>query len=436
MNHLFTFKARIALFALLLSYIGSKAQTTPDTVKSSSPAMNIDTSVAKNASNSQLIKTDTTLVIRAGATIMKKADTTMVIDPDGSLAKKFNEMVAAKEKADQEKSQSNAAPVKADSSSVQKTDAPIVAKQDNTAVKTDNGPAANAVAVVPVPSPETATQMRGTTPPPNTYQQVRSATNPLETHPAGTDEQQAAVQQQPSDNGQSSTQQQASTDNGQAAPQQQAATATQQKASTDNAQSATQQQVNAPVDSSKKVDSAMVAKVDTTIKKDTTIKQSDSTMMAKSDTSMMITDTSAVQHVKAVNAYLEVGGPGLAISGNYDARFKKERNGWGYRIGAGYFASGGNTVFTVPFQINYLYGEHAALVELGAGTTFLNSTGTNVGNSKWEFDKVTGFIATATIGFRYQPQSRGLNFRIAFVPILYDEGLIAAGGVSIGYTFK
>ncbi|MBS1501206.1 MAG: hypothetical protein JST32_04040, partial [Bacteroidetes bacterium] len=90
----------------------------------------------------------------------------------------------------------------------------------------------------------------------------------------------------------------------------------------------------------------------------------------------------------------------------------------------------------IPFQINYLYGEHAHKFELGAGTTFLNSTGTNVGTSKWEFDRVTGFIGTATIGYRYQPEHKGINFRIAFVPILYDEGLIPAGGISVGYTFK
>jgi hypothetical protein len=137
-----------------------------------------------------------------------------------------------------------------------------------------------------------------------------------------------------------------------------------------------------------------------------------------------------------VAGYIEVGGAGLAISGNYDARFHNQRDGWGFRVGGGFFSSGGNTVFTVPFQINYLTGEHSMHMELGAGTTFLNSTGTNIGNSKWEFDKITGFIATATVGFRYQPEHKGLNFRIAFVPILYDEGLIPAGGVSIGYTFR
>jgi len=417
MNRLFTLKASIILSALLLSCIGLRAQTTSDTVKSSSTAT-IDTSLAKKETSSQLIKTDTTLVIKAGATILKKADTTMVIDPDGSLAKKFNEIVAAKEKAELEKNSA-----KADSSSAQKPDAALVAKQDNTAVKKDNNateqqsgnPTGSATAPgTGTGATETTTQMRGT-PPPNTYQQVRSASNPLLTHPAGTEDTQGTTQQ--------AVTQQAATQK--ASTEQPAA----QQATADNAQSSTQQQVNAPADTTKKADSTLTAKTDTTIKK------SDSTLMKK-DTAMMITDTSAVQHVKAVNAYLEVGGAGLAISGNYDARFKKERNGWGYRIGAGFFASGGNSVLTVPFQINYLYGEHSMLVELGAGTTFLNSKGTNVGNSKWEFDKVTGFIATATIGFRYQPEHKGLNFRIAFVPILYDEGLIPAGGVSVGYTFK
>jgi hypothetical protein len=172
----------------------------------------------------------------------------------------------------------------------------------------------------------------------------------------------------------------------------------------------------------------------TKAKKDTTIKKSDTTNMKK-DTALMVTDT-ASQGVKAVAGYIEVGGAGLAISGNYDARFHNQRDGWGFRVGGGFFSSGGNTVFTVPFQINYLTGEHSMHIELGAGTTFMNSTGTNIGNSKWEFDKITGFIATATVGFRYQPEHKGLNFRIAFVPILYDEGIIPAGGVSVGYTFK
>lgn len=135
--------------------------------------------------------------------------------------------------------------------------------------------------------------------------------------------------------------------------------------------------------------------------------------------------------------FAEVGGPGLAISLNYDARFTGQRGGLGFRVGAGYFSdSYGNTVFTIPFQVNYLLTkDQNNFLELGAGTTFLNSTGNNKGKT-FIFDKVTGFIGTATIGYRYQPVDHKLNFRIGFVPILYDEGIIWAGGVSIGYNFK
>jgi hypothetical protein len=132
--------------------------------------------------------------------------------------------------------------------------------------------------------------------------------------------------------------------------------------------------------------------------------------------------------------FLEVGGPGLALTINYDSRFGKTRDKWGYRIGAGYYNTGANWVASAPFQINYLYGSGNSFLEMGLGTTFVRSHGTTNGTF-FEFDNVTGFIGTATLGFRYQQDNGGINFRIAFVPILYDDGLIAAGGFSVGYTF-
>lgn len=165
------------------------------------------------------------------------------------------------------------------------------------------------------------------------------------------------------------------------------------------------------------------------LKKDTTV--------VKIDTGI-IRDLSASSPVNSEILFGELGGPGLAISLNYDSRFSRDQfDGFGFRFGAGYYGTGGNTVFTVPIQINYLYGigGEANYLELGAGTTFLNSTGDNTGKT-FIFDRVTGFIATATIGYRYQPQHKGFNFRIGFVPILYNQGVIPAGGVSIGYSFK
>ena len=407
MNYLFTLKARIIVFALLVCSIAAKAQSVSDTVKSSTLAMVLDTPLTKKSNNTQLIKSDTTLVIKAGAKLVHHADTTLVIDPDGTLAKKFNEMVAEQQKADQAKK------------SAAKTDSALAnpstttQQQPSNATNTVAPPATTTVTttpVIPTPVPTTDSSLPAS-------QQSAGNQQPAATQPQTT-QQQTTQQQvaQPVTNQDNSAKQTATTD--------------QQAVKKDS----TQQTGNGGAPST----NALSVKADTVgLKKTDTLaaKKADTTLSKKSDTTKFAADTTQ-QTIKAQNVYLELGGPGLAISANYDTRFHKERNGWGYRVGVGFFSSGGNTVFTVPFQVNYLIGEHALMLELGAGTTFLNSTGTNVGNSKWEFDKITGFIATGTIGFRYQPEQKGLNFRIGFVPILYDEGIIPAGGISVGYTFK
>ncbi len=145
-------------------------------------------------------------------------------------------------------------------------------------------------------------------------------------------------------------------------------------------------------------------------------------------------DSTIVQVTKPHAAFIELGGPGLALTANYDTRFGNHRDKWGFRIGAGYYNTGANWVATVPFQVNYLYGKKDSFFEIGFGTTFVRSEGSTNG-TVFEFDNITGFIGTATFGYRYQQEHGGINFRINFVPILYDDGLTAAGGVSVGYTF-
>jgi pentapeptide MXKDX repeat protein len=164
-----------------------------------------------------------------------------------------------------------------------------------------------------------------------------------------------------------------------------------------------------------------------TIKRDTIKKDT-----LKSDTAK--TDSTFSQQSRARMVFLELGGPGLALTVNYDARFGEALDKWGYRVGAGYYNTGANYVFSVPLQINYLYGNNTNYVELGVGTTFLHSHGTT-GGSVFQFDNITGFIGTATIGYRYQQEGGGVNFRIAFVPVLYNEGVLFEGGLSIGYSF-
>jgi hypothetical protein len=149
-------------------------------------------------------------------------------------------------------------------------------------------------------------------------------------------------------------------------------------------------------------------------------------------------DSTKEDLVKPRTVFLEVGGPGLALTLNYDTRFGNKRDKFGYRVGAGYYNTGANWVASVPLQLNYLYGFGKeggnSFAEFGAGTTFVRSHGTTNG-SFFQFDNITGFIGTATIGYRFQQDNGGINFRIAFVPILYDDGVIAEGGFSIGYTF-
>jgi hypothetical protein len=149
-------------------------------------------------------------------------------------------------------------------------------------------------------------------------------------------------------------------------------------------------------------------------------------------------DSTIVELKKPKTVFLEVGGPGLALTINYDTRFGDKRDKWGYRVGAGYYNTGANWVASVPLQLNYLYGfgktGGSSFAEFGAGTTFVRSQGSSKGKT-FEFDNITGFIGTATVGYRFQQDNGGINFRIAFVPILYDDGFIAEGGLSIGYTF-
>jgi len=183
-------------------------------------------------------------------------------------------------------------------------------------------------------------------------------------------------------------------------------------------------------------------KKDSVIKKDSLIAKKDTakkdSLLAKADTSKKDTsnaDTIGFQKQRIV--FAEIGGPGLAISANYDMRVQIGQSNklFGFRVGAGYFQSGNNWVFTVPLQANYLYGKDGKYLEFGLGTTFLISRGDNYSSKNFIFDNDTGFIATGTIGVRYAPNNSHVNFRLAYVPIIDSDGLVNIGGFSVGYTF-
>lgn len=430
MNHLFTLKARAILLACLLCQFGIKVRATQNANTNTAWAAHSDTTRTKKGDTSFSITADTSLAIKAGSTMVIKADTTLVINADAALIGKIQDAIAKK----------------ADAVAVapeQKTDmAAVVPEQKADVAKTtDNTYAANPTVIAPPADGIIQVRNTVTAPPADGVIEVRNAAGTLEVKDmtASGLPTASASPVQKTENALTENQDNATKDTQLTAPVKDssapagnmaATTVATTDAATTNGAASTVKTEAIP---------AASTNADTTLAKkaDTALMDNDTTHFSQSDTTIVQKDTTgAVAEIKAQSLYLEVGGAGLAISANFDSRFNKQRNGWGYRVGLGYFGSGGNTVFTIPFQINYLVGAHSHMFELGAGTTFLNSTGTNAGNSKWEFDRVTGFIGTATIGYRFQPAHSGINVRVAFTPILYDEGLLPIGGISVGYTFK
>lgn len=461
MNNLFTYKGRVILFLLLVFQFGLKLHASAHTRM----VCDTDTTAARKGKKTQVVQTDTTLVLKAGSTIFRNADTILIIN--GVPVKKSI----------------NSPDVKKEPATGFVPDAPKLIDAGNTTtiaapptdgtiqVKNLSGPPINTTIVAP-PTDGTI-QVRDTSTPTNGGNQGNNPSgsgkpdttaggnhgkggNPAGTNqdnnanPAATDKANTSGDTNPAANSKADTTGSANKEKstspaadsktdatGDTNPDKNANTAATTKSDTTGGKKADGlptegviQVRNTDANGAAKTDSALNKKADSTL-----VKKTDSTLMKKSDTTAMQTDTLDETQIQAKNVFLQVGGAGLAISVNYDTRFGKTRDGWGYTVGLGGFVSGGNSVFTVPFQVNFLIGEHSSMLEVGAGTTFLRSTGDSKGTT-WAFDRITGFIATGSIGYRYQPEHKGINFRLAFTPLLTDEGLIPVGGVSIGYTFK
>jgi len=444
--NIFTSKGRVIILMLLVSLFGLRLTASA----SARMRMVCDTdTTAKKKSNKQVLTSDTTLVIKGGATILRNADTILIIngvptkiskaspqvkpDPginmDGgakadSVAKGFQVAPASKIRTIYTPTEGTIQ-VK-NNPGDQPTNTTIVAPPTDGVIQVRGGgnqgqvstvtaPGGKAPAVIPVPGAGAAGNAPGqdTTP--------GNPNNAGKANPASTDVTNGEIQ----------------------VGDQNAA---------GNAKNGGNGKVTEKHDTTTVLthDTTTILKKDTTtiIKRDTTtILQRDTVTIIKKDT-VTITkrdtigggqtaeqDTTDYSQIKAKSYYLQIGGAGLAISANYDSRFNAERNGWGYTVGIGGFSSEGNSVITVPFQINYLIGEHSSMLQVGGGATFLRSTGNNTGKT-WSFDRITGFVATGSFGYRYQPEQKGISFKVEFVPILYDEGIIPAGGISIGYTFK
>ncbi|MBL0271378.1 MAG: hypothetical protein IPP99_22515 [Chitinophagaceae bacterium] len=135
----------------------------------------------------------------------------------------------------------------------------------------------------------------------------------------------------------------------------------------------------------------------------------------------------------ASQVYLEVGGPGIIYSVNYDGRFGKYENGFGFRAGIGGASVSGDGYFAIPVQVNYLAGAKGQYLEVGAGFTYVSASVSDIfSDTQSNGSLVAG---TLCLGFRKQPfGKKGITWRVAFTPFIKD-GFIPSGGASIGYRF-
>lgn len=138
---------------------------------------------------------------------------------------------------------------------------------------------------------------------------------------------------------------------------------------------------------------------------------------------------------RAQNVYVELGGPGLLFSANYDTRFGNRRDGFGGRVGAGYVSASSNSFFSLPVQANYLLGKRGKYFEIGLGATYLSSKDGNE-NDFLSFDNTSTVLGTMTFGYRYQPVNGGFNFRASINPVFNSSTFVPYfAGISFGYTF-
>ena len=138
--------------------------------------------------------------------------------------------------------------------------------------------------------------------------------------------------------------------------------------------------------------------------------------------------------------FFELRGNGILFSVNYDARFTKNENGFGFRAGIGIVPGSGSdndfftttSFLTVPLGINYLLGRGPSYLELGAGATYVSGSVSLFGSDN---EKASGVGFVPSIGYRYAKLGKGFQGRAFISPIIGSGGGVFWGGISIGYKF-
>jgi hypothetical protein len=163
-------------------------------------------------------------------------------------------------------------------------------------------------------------------------------------------------------------------------------------------------------------------------------------------------DSSIVEKSRAPKnlVYLELGGNAILYSVNYE-KIISSRTNWMFtiRAGVGVFNDSYNhkiaVNYFVPVMVNALLGKRKSKLEVGLGMSPLINLDFEGRKNPVGDVPFIKFYQTTTIGYRYQPDKKGLLFKIAYTPYIYidkfpyeivESSIYRSwGGVSIGYAF-
>ena len=149
--------------------------------------------------------------------------------------------------------------------------------------------------------------------------------------------------------------------------------------------------------------------------------------------------------------YFEFLGNGLIYSLNYEKTILKSLS---FRFGISYISSTSKEnkirMAVFPLMLNYLYGSSNHKLEIGFGADVfagrIKLTGDRVSFKFLYADISTGvrnpvnisgvgFALISAIGYRYQPEDRGLILRVTFTPMFDFSRITPWVGISVGYAF-
>lgn len=134
--------------------------------------------------------------------------------------------------------------------------------------------------------------------------------------------------------------------------------------------------------------------------------------------------------------FVEGGGNGVGLSGNFDMRLKPGRNdGSGFSLGLGYAGTSYHSNelgyhLAVPLSYNYIFRNERSGIETGLGVS--PSVILNKSSQGSDLNLAPFF----NLGYRLQPLKEGLLLRVMWKPAYLDRRVRTGAGLSFGYSFR